>query len=86
MNSLKVTQSEQTDSLINKSNGTFTFMLWYTLKRHQNAPTTEKLSQKGSKSSDQGQEVWHTIYFPLYVYIVKNNHGHYNNLHFVLGA
>jgi len=40
-----------------------------------NAPTTGILSQKGSKSSNQGQEVGHTTDFPLYVYKVKTNQG-----------
>mgnify|MGYP006890284700 CR=1 FL=1 len=37
-------------------------------------PTTGNLSQKGSTSSNQGQEVGHTD-FPLYVYIVKTHQG-----------
>ena len=34
-----------------------------------NAPKTENVSQKGSNSSNQGQEVGHTIDLPLYVYM-----------------
>ena len=45
-----------------------------------NLPITGNLSQKGSTSSNQGQEVGHTIDFPLYVYmyiVKKQSRVHY---------
>ena len=51
------------------------YVLNQTCQPDTNATTTGNLSQDGSESSYQGQEVGHTLEFPLFVYIVNTSHG-----------
>ena len=46
---------------------------------YTNTTTTRNVLQKGSKSSNQGQDVGYTIHFPLKLYILKTNQGAYSS-------